>query len=249
MPGHERTAAPEISTPDSRRPKWLGPFALLREAACYARELDRDVWEFAVEIDTLLAAGLTRNELRWLCLKGYASHAVETTRPNARHRRTFARRDSAAFSPLTCFVATAAGLDYAEREGLLITCTPCKPGPAERASAAEVPAWNPTSRTLHLGGMLVKEFKVPAGNQEIVLSAFEEEGWPPHIDDPLPPAPGLDAKRRLHHTIQRLNQNQKSRLIHFFGNGNGRAVRWRPIYERKHDGVRSGDRPPSTRAR
>jgi hypothetical protein len=27
---------------------------------------------------------------------------------------------------------------------------------------------------------------VPAGNQELMLSAFQEEGWPEHIHDPLP---------------------------------------------------------------
>ena len=89
-----------------------------------------------------------------------------------------------------------------------------------------VPVWNRTSRTLHFGALLVKEFKVPAANQELVLSAFQEEGWPPHIDDPLPPADGIDAKRRLHHAINRLNNNHKHRVLRFFGNGNGRAVRW-----------------------
>ncbi len=61
-----------------------------------------------------------------------------------------------------------------------------------------------------------------------MLSAFEEEGWPPTIDDPLPPVAGMDAKRRLHDTINRLNRNQKHRLIRFGGNGRGRAVCWAP---------------------
>jgi hypothetical protein len=36
---------------------------------------------------------------------------------------------------------------------------------------------------------VVKEFKLPAPNQETILTAFQEEGWPPRIDDPLPPVP------------------------------------------------------------
>ena len=34
---------------------------------------------------------------------------------------------------------------------------------------------------------------MPALNQEIILAAFQEDGWPAHIDDQLPPAAGVDA--------------------------------------------------------
>jgi hypothetical protein len=67
---------------------------------------------------------------------------------------------------------------------------------------------------------------VPAANQERVLAAFEEEGWPVHIDDPLPPSPDQDSKRRLHDTINSLNRNQKCPLIRFVGDGTGQGVRW-----------------------
>ena len=77
-----------------------------------------------------------------------------------------------------------------------------------------------------MGGIVVKQFKVPALNQERILAAFEEEGWPVHIDDPLPPHPEQDPKRRLHDTINSLNRNQKKPLIQFLGNGNGQGIRW-----------------------
>jgi hypothetical protein len=77
-----------------------------------------------------------------------------------------------------------------------------------------------------LGERIVKEFKLPALNQETVLTAFQEEGWPPCIDDPLPPAAGIDPKRRLHDTIKNLNRNQKHYLVRFMGNGTGQGVRW-----------------------
>jgi hypothetical protein len=72
----------------------------------------------------------------------------------------------------------------------------------------------------------VKRFRLPARNQELVLAAFEEEGWPPHIDDPLPSRLDHDAKQRLHDTIRRLNQHQINRLIHFRGDGRGCGVLW-----------------------
>jgi hypothetical protein len=87
-------------------------------------------------------------------------------------------------------------------------------------------------RELRIGGALVKAFKVPARNQELILDALEEEGWPRHLDDPLPPHEGQDSKRRLHETIDRLNRNQINRLIRFRGNGNGRGILWEPIADR-----------------
>ena len=72
-------------------------------------------------------------------------------------------------------------------------------------------------------------------NQERILAAFEEEGWPVHIDDPLPPHPEQDSKRRLHDTINSLNRNQKKRLIQFLGNGNGQGIRWELNRGRQND--------------
>ena len=39
---------------------------------------------------------------------------------------------------------------------------------------------------------IVKRYRVPAPNQELILAAFEEEGWPQLIDDPLPPQDELN---------------------------------------------------------
>ena len=66
---------------------------------------------------------------------------------------------------------------------------------------------------------LIKEFKVPAKNQELILAAFEEQNWPEGIDDPLPPSGEIEPKRRLHDAIIRLNRSHKKRLIRFGGNG------------------------------
>jgi hypothetical protein len=73
---------------------------------------------------------------------------------------------------------------------------------------------------------VVKRFRVPAENQELILAAFEEEGWPKHIDDPLPVRDGIDPQTRLHDAINRLNGRQTNRLLCFRGNGNGTGVLW-----------------------
>jgi hypothetical protein len=86
--------------------------------------------------------------------------------------------------------------------------------------------WDPEVRKLLLNGRLVKRFKWPAINQEAVLNAFQEEGWPSRIDDPLPPQPDQDSKRRLSDTIKCLNRKQTNPLIHFRGDGTGEGVVW-----------------------
>jgi hypothetical protein len=77
---------------------------------------------------------------------------------------------------------------------------------------------------------LVKEYRQRAPNQETILDAFEEEGWPPRIDDPLPRSTRIDPKERLHEAIRRLN-HQKARKILFSGDGTGEGVIWRLIDE------------------
>jgi hypothetical protein len=92
--------------------------------------------------------------------------------------------------------------------------------------ATQRPKWDQQRRQLRVGAGVVKEFKLPSPNQETVLMAFEEEGWPPRIDDPLSPLPHLDPRRRLHDTIKALNRKQKRDLIRFMGDGSGEGIRW-----------------------
>ena len=89
-----------------------------------------------------------------------------------------------------------------------------------------VPQWIPDIRELRLSGNVVKRYKWQAVDQETVLAAFEEDGWPTVIDDPLPPKSELDPKRRLHDTVKALNRNQLKHAIRFRGNGNGEGIRW-----------------------
>jgi hypothetical protein len=82
---------------------------------------------------------------------------------------------------------------------------------------------------LRVGDFLVKKFRVPAGNQELVLSAFEEEGWPSYIDDPLPMKSEIVPKQRLNNVINRLNGSQLLPILRFHGNGNGEGVGWQVL--------------------
>jgi YD repeat-containing protein len=110
-----------------------------------------------------------------------------------------------------------------------VAAPPCPASPASRSPSEDgpprlIPHWNAERRELHLNGKVVKRFRLPSPNQEAVLAAFEEERWPPHVDDPLPPKPEQDPKRRLNDTIKSLNQRQIHHLIRFQGDGHGRGV-------------------------
>lgn len=95
------------------------------------------------------------------------------------------------------------------------------------------PAWDKNLRELRFGKQVVKRFRVPAENQEIILAVFEEEGWPESIDDPLPPAANIDPKRRLQATIKSLNRHQIVPSLRFHGNGGGRVIYWNATRPRR----------------
>ena len=75
--------------------------------------------------------------------------------------------------------------------------------------------------------MLLKRFRARAENQELILSAFEEEGWPGRVDDPLRPTFTRDHSSRLRDAIRRLNEGHTQPLLRFSGDGTGTGVCWR----------------------
>ncbi len=219
---------------------------LLRRAETTAQDAECPVWDFAIEIDALIALGLTTCDLRLLVQRGYVAHAVEISRPNDTSRR-FRPWDNLCFQERTCFVLTASGAQFAaSQEGPGSVLVPVVPllsrSPLDAcmeiltrgqlAKKPAVPSWDGDRKVLWVDGQLVKQFKVPSPNQEAILAAFEEEGWPPGIDDPLPPKPDLEEKRRLRATIQSLNAHHKKHLLHFRGDGSGQRVLWEAVVGR-----------------
>jgi hypothetical protein len=198
----------------------------LLQAHDYAHDLGLCEWSFAVEIAELRAAHLSNNDLRWLVCKGYVKHAREHT-PIGEDVRAFREAGRLRFCRRTCFVLTPAGAAFCQAARVR--------GPAEDPAVAVCtagrPRWDADRQELRFGSDLVKQYKVPAPNQEMILAAFEEEGWPQRIDDPIPPAGDSDPKRRLHDTIVSLNRKQKRRRIRFLGDGSGEGVRWEALAE------------------
>ncbi len=245
-------------------PEMRAGLGQMARAVEYARELECDVWDFAVEIDRLFALGLTTSDLRWLIKRGFVRHARESTAKQDSVRRFDSPDMNLAFASNTCFVITNEGVeaiqgnvnvkshrlgqdDYHNRElevraGKRISAASdfdeeSAPILADRADfgtpdrATNVPNWDHDARTLQVGEYTIKRFRVPSPNQESVLNAFQEEGWPHSIDDPLSPVPDQQPKRRLRDTIKCLNLNQAVRRIRFRGDGTGQRVLWELLDE------------------
>jgi len=94
------------------------------------------------------------------------------------------------------------------------------------ANLPQQPTWDAVDRELRAGPIVIKSFKRPAANQELILSVFEEEGWPKTIDDPLPPVRGMDRRRRLNDAVKRLNRHQSKALICFSANTVQGRILW-----------------------
>jgi hypothetical protein len=216
----------------------------LLSARNYAKATDRNIWEFALTIAELRHDGATESDLRWLVCRGLIEHANELATTSG--ERTFDRNVNLRFCKRTAFVITDAGVTFSDErlESFAIDDADAgvdvqfnervretaEPRPIEsrgRNSHSDIrPKWDRDRRELRLGCELVKVFRLPSPMQESILAAFEEEGWPPRIDDPLPVHPDLLPKRRLHDTVKSLNRNQKHSLIRFMGDGTGEGIRW-----------------------
>jgi hypothetical protein len=205
--------------PDAAR----AAMAPLWKAFACAQDLKLDPWEFALPLLHLFDLGVDKRDLRWLVLHGYVAF-----RDRARRSR-LSTNVAAGGDPRLMITETgvmAAGL---RGEGASWP-------PGGSANSAEIlpfclrlPRWDRKRRVLLFDECVVKRFRLPAKNQEAVLSMFEDEGWPPSIPDPLPFVTGHWPKERLHATIRHLNASHEDRLIRFRGNGTGEAVLWEPI--------------------
>jgi hypothetical protein len=229
---------------------------VLLQAFEYAADCGVDPWQFAVELSELLASGMTRLDLRWLLCRAFAEHARETTLPGDPVRSfrrlppTSIPEDACIVlttpgaTLLQSAVRSVASRQrssdsaYAESDedpqfsggNPAIAAKECNTPTATASKPTEqpavIPVWNSKLRELRYRGELVKRFRVPAPNQEMILTVFEEEGWPDCVDDPLPPVPDVAPKPRLRATIKSLNGKQNTPSLRFHVNQNGQIVTW-----------------------
>jgi len=223
----------------------------LRDAYDAAFACGRDACEFSVELSQMQKSGVETHVLRMLICKDWIVHLRETTAPN-QSKRTFESVNGLALSDQSCFVISKQGYEVAKltkneakqpeeikrtpmsshhsgpsgpsNENSPLTPEANQLGSSSRPHLPVKPVWDRERRELRLGDIVVKRFKWPAENQELVLNAFEDLGWPSRIDDPLVAHPTICPKRRLHDTLKCLNRKQVNELVKFRGDGTGLGV-------------------------
>lgn len=215
-----------------------GLVVLWRAYLC-SQDTGANVWDLSVPAARLYQAGMNSDHLRWLITEGLAQHGQETTAHGDPHR-SFRHGNRYFLTDRSCLILTVSGAALTEdvfRETAVsphVTLPVPSPVAAAasrhidygRMATAEKPQWDPVRRELTLAGIVVKRFRVPARNQETILSAFEEDDWVEHIHDPLPVTLNIDAPTRLHDTINRLNRCQVNHLLRFHGDGKGTGIFW-----------------------
>ena len=220
--GHDASTSETLTVAVSMKE---GLESLLRAHIC-AQDANAERWDFALHVSTLHLCGMSVSDVRWLVAKQFAEHGRETSKYGMPHR-TFRRMKGFLMDLATCVVLTPAGVDLAQAIVRRSTAgTEVRENSNRSSSAVQIPHWDSCRRELSVGGALIKRFRVPAQNQELILSAFQEEGWPHHIYDPLPTNRRIDTHVRLHDAINRLNGCQKSPLVRFHGNGAGNGISW-----------------------
>ena len=160
-----------------------------------------------------------------MVVKEFVEHADETSVHGNEHR-SFTPSRGLTFLPTTCVLLTIKGAALAARENAAAPGEIPEANGKSHPKAAPKPQWDAARRELSLGGRMVKQFHVPARNQELILSAFQQEGWPESIDDPLAGEIHIDPKTRLNDAIYRLNHKQLACLLRFHVNRHGSGVCW-----------------------
>lgn len=89
-----------------------------------------------------------------------------------------------------------------------------------------MPSFNATLRELRVGALVVKRFTQQSDAQELIVMAFQEEGWSPAIDDPLTGKVEQDPKQRLRRAVDNLNRRQRVPLLQFRVIYQGTGVAW-----------------------
>ncbi len=175
---------------------------------------------------TLREAGISDEELEWLLDVGYVASidSQDMTSPTGLRKLDTLLFDGA------FYVITTAGAAFIDEVSNAVSVSTTEILRRDATGQLVViPRWNAERRELTYRGTLVKRFRKSAPNQECLLNAFERQGWPRRIADPLPFEITVVPVDRLHDAIKRLNRTLDAPLLNFGGDGKGTGVCWRVV--------------------
>jgi hypothetical protein len=203
--------------------RFLAAYSYLLDACKDAKELGREPREWPLDYPRLRECGSGADTLQWMLFQGHVDHLE-------RREAGWAVRPSAVADWRSAFALTPRGEAFGEVL-LCLLLLPESEGEFDWAwgmlqVGLLTPRYDAEERLLSWGQHALKSYRQPSGNQETILLAAEEMGWPRVFDDPLPRPRAGNPKVRLHDAIKKLNRNQETPLVHFKGDGTGTRVGW-----------------------
>jgi hypothetical protein len=96
----------------------------------------------------------------------------------------------------------------------------------QRAVAHPHPAWDRDRLELRLGSKVLRQFKIPAPHEEMILAALEELNWPNRIEDSCL---SLDNPLELERALASLNRRQRPPLVDFRLDASGCGIEWKLV--------------------
>jgi hypothetical protein len=191
---------------------------------------DRPPADGAVPLATFREWNIDEEVLRWLLFHDHVEHLKRTSYPNCKCSARLKQAASLILTEESCFALNDKGADFANTflaDALLPQVEGAFQAARDRLMIGTLlPTFRPDERVFTWGQHLLKHFRQPAPNQELILASAEELQWPEWFDDPLPGGHGRDPKSVLHDTIKDLNRRQLESLVHFKGDGSGQRVGW-----------------------
>ncbi len=135
------------------------------------------------------------------------------------------------FPEATRFTVTRRGASIA-RTLLAPSAPPNSPdahSPRLRSITSNEPVWDHAEGDLWFRGQLVRHFRKAVSLQRTLLDAFQKQGSPESLPDPLLQAGerGVRFRCRLHDTVKYLNRGQMTPFLQFFLADGGHAVGWK----------------------
>jgi hypothetical protein len=198
-------------------------------AACYeAKGHGLAPADAPVECRRLLRIGIGADVLLWMLYQGHADHFGEDSQ--AGERTAWRPRPSALVRNGSALALTPLGQAFGE----LLVGKILLPEEDEELQwawgllrvGALTPRYDKENRLFTWGRHLLKSYRQPSANQELILVAAEELEWAGWFDDPLPRRGKGNPKGRLHDAIKNLNRHQSPYLVRFKGDGTGMRVGW-----------------------
>jgi hypothetical protein len=208
---------------------FVAAYCELLAARWEAEDLQRPASLAAVPYARLRARSVSDANLLWMMYHAHVEHLLPA-RSKARGGAALRPAATLHFGRSSSFSLTDPGAEFAD-EFLADVLAPGEEGAFARAwerllLGTLAPSYDRGDRLFSWGRHVLKCFRQPAGNQELVLSAAEEQAWPRWFDDPLPRREATNPKLLLRNTIKDLNRGQSVSLIHFIGDGTGTRVGW-----------------------